>query len=79
MLLMAKADETHAFGLSESREVGDGNPDEAEDRIDVVQLQRVDDEMETVGQLRRLNFGGFLCSCLEYVCHLSPPEGRLCW
>jgi len=54
MLLVAERDHAHAFGLREAGEVGDGDAGKAEDRVDVVELERVDDEVEAIGQRGRL-------------------------
>ena len=48
VLLVAERDHAHALGLRHAREVGDRNAGQAEDRVDAVQLQRVDDEVEAV-------------------------------
>jgi hypothetical protein len=73
---MTKTDETHPFSLCKPREVGDRNPDQSKDRGDVVQFQRVDDEMKPVGRLGRL-----LCRSLFYClpvgfCHGAAPWSR---
>jgi hypothetical protein len=39
-------------GLRHAAEVGDRNAGHAEDRVDVVELERIDDEMEAVGRGR---------------------------
>ena len=48
MLLVAKRDDAQAFCLHLAREVGDRDARQAEDRVDAVQLQRIDDEVESV-------------------------------
>ena len=50
VLLVAERDHPHAFGLRHAREVGDRDAGQAEDRVDVVELQRIDDEVEAVGR-----------------------------
>ena len=52
VLLVAERDHAHALGLRHAREVGDRNAGQAEDRVDAVQLQRVDDEVKAVDRLR---------------------------
>ena len=54
VLLVAEGDDPHALGLRLAREVGDGNARQPEDGVDAVELQGVDDEMETVGHLAGL-------------------------
>ena len=51
VLLVAERDDAHALGLRQAREVGDRNAGQAEDRVDVVQLQRLDDEVEAVDRV----------------------------
>ncbi len=79
MLFMAKADEAHPFGLREAREVGDGNTHQAENRVEVVQFQRVDDQMKSIGHRRSCPLLlRLLCSGLQVApsfCHdVSPPR-----
>ena len=52
VLLVAERDHAHAGGLQLAREVGDRDAGQAEDRVDAVQLERLDDELEAVGFLR---------------------------
>ena len=56
VLLVAEGDDAHAFALRLARQVGDRDAGQAVDRGDAVELERIDDEVETVGH-RRL-FGG---------------------
>ncbi len=51
VLLMAEGDHAYACRLQLAREVGDRDAGQTEDRIDAVQLERLDDERETVGFL----------------------------
>ncbi len=51
VLLMTEGDHAHSVGLQPAREVGDRDAGQAEDRIDAVQLEGVDDELEAVGFL----------------------------
>jgi hypothetical protein len=46
--LVMKADVADAFGLREARQVGDRNAGHAVDRVQAVQLQRIDDEVKAV-------------------------------
>jgi hypothetical protein len=78
MLFMTKADEAHAFGLRKSRQIGNRNADQPKDGIEVVQLQGVDDQMETVGGRRCFLLRCLGCSgglrVVQYFCHnVSPP------
>ncbi|MGF6931108.1 hypothetical protein OKW41_000247 [Paraburkholderia sp. UCT70] len=76
---MTKADETHSFGLCQSRQVGNGDVDQSKNDIDVVQFQRIDDEMESVGRFGRLLFQCAVCCELVGFCHdMSPGGGALC-
>jgi hypothetical protein len=61
MLFVTKPDEAHALGLRQARQIGDGNPDQAEDGVDVIELEGIDDEVEAVG--------GFAGVCV--VCHIE--------
>jgi hypothetical protein len=57
VLLVAEGDHLHAVGLRDAQEVGDRDAGQGEDRVDVVQLQRVDDEVEAIGRFAILRFG----------------------
>ena len=57
VLLVAERDHAHALGLRHAREVGDRDAGQAEDRVDAVQLQRLDDQVEAVDRLLRLRGG----------------------
>jgi hypothetical protein len=50
VLLVAEGDDLHALGLRHAQEVRDRDAGQGEDRVDVVQLQRIDDEVEAVGR-----------------------------
>jgi hypothetical protein len=50
VLLMTERDHAHALGLCHPAQVGHRDARQAEDRVDVVELERVDDQMETIGQ-----------------------------
>jgi len=52
MLLVAEGDHPHPLGLGHAAEIGDRDARDAVDRLDAVELERVDDEVEAVGQLR---------------------------
>src|SRR5262249_28478858 len=69
VLFMAKADETHPFGLRETRQVRDGDADQTKDGVDVIQFQRIDDEVKTVRQFLLDVCFGFLWPDLKYICH----------
>ncbi len=49
ILLMTERDHAQPCGLEPAGEVGDRNAGQAEDRIDAVELESVDDELEAVG------------------------------
>jgi hypothetical protein len=53
VLLVPERDHPDPFGLRHPRQVGDRDPGQAEDGVDVVQLQRLDDEVEAVDRRRR--------------------------
>ena len=78
VLLVPERDDADARGLRHAAEVRDRNAGHAVDRLDAVELQRIDDEMKAVRQLA-LCFGRgrrflFLYCCIS---HGSPPL-RLC-
>ena len=65
VLLVAERDHPHALGLRQTTEIGDRNPGDPVDRVDPVQLQGVDHEVEAVGQrLRRPDFRLFYAQLL---------------
>ena len=66
VLLVAERDHAHALGLRHAREVGDRDAGQAEDRVDAVQLQRVDDEVEAVDRLFGLR-AGFAARRVSFV------------
>ncbi len=55
VLLVAERQHAKAIGLRAAREVGDRNARQAVDRVDVVELERFDDELEAVDRCH----GGF--------------------
>ena len=50
VLLMPERDHAHARGLRHAAQIGDRDAGHAVDRLDAVQLQRVDDQVEAVRQ-----------------------------
>ena len=52
ILFVTEGDHAHALRLQLAREVGDRDAGQAEDRIDAVELERIDDELKAVGFLR---------------------------
>jgi hypothetical protein len=64
VLLVPERDDPDAGGLRHTAEVGDRNARNAIDRVDAVKLERIDDEVEAVGQrpvrLRRIRAFAFL-------------------
>ena len=88
ILLMAERDDAHPFGLRHSAEVRDRDARHTIDRVDVVELECVDDKMKAVRQ--RLRRVGFNCNCIlalpglravrDARCHshmLSPSDSRV--
>ena len=57
VLLVAERDDADAGGLRHAPEVGDRNARHAVDRRQPVELQRIDDEVEAIGQFA-LGLGG---------------------
>src|SRR5579872_3742152 len=72
ILLMAEGEHTKAFGLRHPSEIGDRNARHAVNRLDVVELERVDDEMKTVGELL-LGLGCLRVETLYYCGHSASP------
>jgi hypothetical protein len=70
VLLMAEREHADARGLRHAAEIGDRNARHAVDRVDVVELQRIDDEVKAVRQIllgfRRSRRGFFLYSCISH-------------
>jgi hypothetical protein len=60
---VAEGDDLHALALRLAQEVGDRDAGQGEDRVDVVELQRVDDEVEAVGGSR---------SCVSVLMEMNP-------
>ena len=56
VLLVPEGEHADALGLRHAAEIGDRNARHAVDRLDAVELERVDDEVKAVGQLA-LRFG----------------------
>jgi len=48
---MAERDDADAFGLRHAAEIGDRDAGNGVDRLDAVELERLDDKMKAVGQL----------------------------
>jgi hypothetical protein len=57
MLLVPEREDAHAGGLREAAEVRDRDARHAIDRVEPVQLERVDQEVEPVGEGLRLRCG----------------------
>jgi hypothetical protein len=49
---VAEGDHADAFGLRHAREVGDRDAGQRKDRIDVVELQRIDQKVKPIGGWR---------------------------
>ena len=67
VLLVAERDHAHAVGLRQAAQVGDRDAGHVVDRLDAVQLQRVDDQVEPVGQFG-FGFAGGLLKCCGTYC-----------
>ena len=50
ILFMAERNHAHARGLYLAGEVGNGNAGQTENGIDVVEFQRIDNQIKAVGQ-----------------------------
>ena len=61
VLFVAERDHSQAFGLRHARQVGDRDAGQGEDRVDVVELEGVDDKVETVGRLNGVSRRGRGC------------------
>ncbi|SPA43029.1 protein of unknown function [Cupriavidus taiwanensis] len=68
VLLVAEADDAHAVGLRQTGQIGDRNAGQAVDVFDAVQLQRVDDQMKTIG-LCLMFFRGVTLQLVSDFCH----------
>ncbi|MCY1225461.1 hypothetical protein D9M68_620890 [compost metagenome] len=68
VLLVTEADDAHAVGLRQTREIGDRNAGQAVDVFDAVQLERVDDQMKTIG-LCLMFFRGVTLQFVSNFCH----------
>ena len=58
MLFVAKGDDPHARGLRQARQIGDGNTWQAEDRVDAIELQGLNDQVKTINGLGCAALGG---------------------
>src|SRR5579872_1266755 len=76
ILLMAEGEHTKAFGLRHPSEIGDRNARHAVNRLDVVELERVDDEMKTVGELL---LSASRCIDALYCCGHSASPWSFSW
>jgi hypothetical protein len=64
---VAEGDDADAFGLRHAAEIGDRDAGHAVDRVDAVELQRVNDEVKTIRQcLRVLSFDRTRLNTLRY-------------
>ena len=62
VLLVPERDHPHPLGLRQTAQIGDRDAGDVVDRLDAVQLQRVDDQVEPVGQFG-FGFAGRLLKC----------------
>ncbi len=72
VLFVAERDDADAFGLRHAAEVGDRDARHAVDRLDAVELERIDDEMKAVGLLA-LGLGGGYVNALYCYGHSASP------
>ena len=79
MLLVAERDHPHPLGLGHAAEIGDRDTRDAVDRLDAVDLERVDDEVETVGEIRLGLHLGVGVDDLGHSGHRGSPEVRCQW
>ena len=62
VLLVPERDDAHAFGLRHTAQIRDRDARHTVDRVDAVELERVDDEVKAIRQL-------LLCVlCVGYIC-----------
>ena len=69
VLLVAERDDANARGLRHPAEVGDRDAGHTVDRVEAVELERIDDQMEAIRQFL-LCFGRGLRHCCS-VCHVT--------
>ena len=79
VLLMAERDDAHARGLRHAAQVGDRDAGHAVDRVDAVELERIDDEVKAIRQLllrvgRICGFGFLFHCCVGHG--RSPRQSR---
>ena len=76
VLLVPERDHPHPLGLRQTAQIGDRDAGDVVDRLDAVQLQRVDDQVEPVGQFG-FGFADTLLKCcghcLVSLCVLPAP------
>ena len=74
ILFMPEREDADALGLRHAAEIRDRNAGYAVDRVDAVELERLDDEVKAIRQLLRRRIGGFrrfrFYCC---ICHGSSP------
>jgi hypothetical protein len=73
VLLVAERQHAQAFGLRHAQEVGDRDAGHGIQSVDAVQLKRINDEVEAVGQLL-LACGAFGVDALCCCGHLAPSR-----
>src|SRR5207248_11370144 len=52
----------NALGLCQAQQIGDRDAGDAEDRVEAVQFQRIDDKVKAVRQFRRIIRCSFRCA-----------------
>ena len=68
VLLVPERDDADARGLRHAAEVGDRDAGHAVDRVEAVELERIDDEVEAVGQLPLFGCGfGIAASAMMFL------------
>ena len=79
VLFMTEGQDSDARGLRHTAKIGNRNARHAVDRVQAVELERIDDEVEAVGQLPlfRVRRGvGFYCSFSHWRFPLLNPDSR---
>ena len=72
VLLVAERDDADARGLRHAAEIRDRNAGHAVDRVEAVELERIDDEMKAVRQILLGSASGSHFHCC--ISHGNPPD-----
>ena len=74
ILLMPEREDANTLGLRHAAEIRDRDAGHAVDRLDAVELERLDDEVKAVRQVLRCRINRFRRFCFYCcICHGSPP------